>query len=149
VVEDVMERNKDVLARLGNDYSCPNCGVDLDGGDIYETLEEVYPEKTRDQLIESAGWYGWTTENPRRFKRSISVYDQDLDRTTMFMCPDCEHMWNLTQEAEMDKQIKKVQKDIKSGDKKKGVKDAAKLMKMDKKFDAKLEKCDKVMSKKK
>lgn len=41
----------------------------------------------------------------------------------------------------MDKQISKVRKDIVKGDKKKAKKDISKLMKMDKKFDAKLEKC--------
>lgn len=41
----------------------------------------------------------------------------------------------------MDKQINKVKKDIESGNKKKGEKDTKKLLKMDKKFDKKLEKC--------
>ncbi len=41
----------------------------------------------------------------------------------------------------MDKQINKVKKDIKKGDKEKGLKDTKKLLKMDKKFDKKLEKC--------
>jgi hypothetical protein len=45
----------------------------------------------------------------------------------------------------MDDQIKKVKKDIKARDKRKGVKDVNKLLKMDKKFDAKLDKCDKKM----
>ena len=49
----------------------------------------------------------------------------------------------------MDSQIRKVKKDIKKGDKKKGEKDVAKLLKMDKKFDAKLDKCDMMMKKKK
>lgn len=50
---------------------------------------------------------------------------------------------------EMDEQIKKVKKDIDKGNKKKGEKDVKKLLKMDKKFDAKLEKCDMKMKKKK
>ncbi len=49
----------------------------------------------------------------------------------------------------MDKQIKKVKRDIDKGDKKKGEKDVKKLLKMDKKFDARLEKCDSKMMKKK
>lgn len=48
----------------------------------------------------------------------------------------------------MDKQIKKVKKDVDRGDKKSAKKDIGKLLKMDKKFDAKLDKCDKVMKKK-
>lgn len=49
----------------------------------------------------------------------------------------------------MDKQINKVKKDIEKGDKKKGKKDVKKLLKMDKTFDAKLEKCGVKMDKKK
>jgi hypothetical protein len=41
----------------------------------------------------------------------------------------------------MDKQINKVAKDVKGGKKKKAMKDIKKLKKMDKKFDAKLDKC--------
>ena len=44
----------------------------------------------------------------------------------------------------MDKQINKVKKDVEVGNKKKAKKDIGKLLKMDKKFDAKLEKCDKM-----
>jgi len=39
----------------------------------------------------------------------------------------------------MDKQIKKVKKDIKRDDKKKGLIDVRTLLKMDKKFDRKIE----------
>jgi hypothetical protein len=42
----------------------------------------------------------------------------------------------------MDKQINKVKKDVEKNDKKKAKKDISKLLKMDKKFDAKLAKCD-------
>lgn len=48
----------------------------------------------------------------------------------------------------MDKQIHKVKKDVKKGNKKKAMHDIKKLEKMDKKFDRKLEKCDKMMGKK-
>lgn len=47
----------------------------------------------------------------------------------------------------MDRKIKKVEKDIKHGEKKKGQKDVKKLLKMDKKFDKKLSKCDMMMKK--
>lgn len=51
--------------------------------------------------------------------------------------------------GKMDKQINKVKKDVQKKDLKKAKKDIGTLLKMDKKFDAKLEKCDKVMKKKK
>lgn len=41
----------------------------------------------------------------------------------------------------MDKQIRKVEKDVVKGKKSKAKKDIKKLKKMDKKFDAKLDKC--------
>lgn len=47
----------------------------------------------------------------------------------------------------MDKQIKKVKRDIDKGDKAKGEKDVGKLLKMDKKFDKKLDKCSEKMHK--
>jgi len=53
------------------------------------------------------------------------------------------------EKEEMDKQINKVKKDIEKGNKTKGEKDVKKLLKMDKKFDAKLDKCDIKMKKKK
>lgn len=48
----------------------------------------------------------------------------------------------------MDSQIRKVRKDVASNNKTKAKKDISKLLKMDKKFDRKLDKCDKVMKKK-
>ena len=41
----------------------------------------------------------------------------------------------------VDKQIHKVEKDVKKGDKKKAQKDIKKLLKMDKKFDREIEEC--------
>lgn len=49
----------------------------------------------------------------------------------------------------MDKQIKKVKLDVERGEKSKAKKDIGKLMKMDKKFDKKIEKCEKMEHKKK
>jgi hypothetical protein len=48
----------------------------------------------------------------------------------------------------MDKQILKVKKDIDKNEHKKGEKDVNKLLKMDKKQDKKIEKCDMKMKKK-
>ena len=47
----------------------------------------------------------------------------------------------------MDKQIHKVERDVKSGHKKKAEKDIKKLLKMDKKYDKKLEECGVKMDK--
>jgi len=53
-----------------------------------------------------------------------------------------------THRGTMDKQINKVKRDVEKGEKGKAEKDIGKLLKMDKKADAKLEKCDKGMKKK-
>jgi hypothetical protein len=50
-------------------------------------------------------------------------------------------------EEKMDKQINKVKKDVEKNDNPKAKKDIGKLLKMDKKFDAKIDKCDKKMKK--
>lgn len=47
----------------------------------------------------------------------------------------------------MDKQIKRVKKDIEKGDKKKGQKEVGKLLKMDKKQDKKMAMCDSKLKK--
>ena len=56
-------------------------------------------------------------------------------------------MYSAAKKGKMDKQIIKVRADVEKSDKPKAKKDIKKLLKMDKKFDAKLDKCDK-MSKK-
>lgn len=48
----------------------------------------------------------------------------------------------------MDKQIKKVKKDVEKGEKGKAKKDISRLMKMDKKFDREIESCHKMKKKK-
>lgn len=58
-----------------------------------------------------------------------------------------ETLRQATQELPMDKQIKKVEKDVKKGSKGKAMKDIKTLKKMDKKFDKKIDKAKKVMKK--
>ncbi len=48
----------------------------------------------------------------------------------------------------MDKQIQKVRKSINKNDKPKAKKEVSKLLKMDKRFDEKLKKCDQMKKKK-
>jgi hypothetical protein len=55
------------------DDFCPKCKADLRGDPI--------PEK--DQYL-----FGTT-----HFSRKIGYYDTEQDRTTMWLCPDCEHQW--------------------------------------------------------
>ena len=70
---------------------CPICGANWDAGDILEVLSGMpyYANHTAQQLLESAANYGWTSENRKQFSRCISIYDQSLDRTVGWQCPDC------------------------------------------------------------
>jgi len=70
---------------------CPSCGVDLDGGSIWETGLERYggSEEEADKYAECYG----ATRTKGRWGRQIGIYDFDKDRTVMWRCPDCNHEW--------------------------------------------------------
>ncbi|WP_079913006.1 hypothetical protein [Paenibacillus sp. 32352] len=53
---------------------CPYCGANLQGAPI---------------PLESQKNYGAT-----HFSRKIAYYDEVLDRTTAFICPDCGGQWS-------------------------------------------------------
>lgn len=84
---------------------CPECGSNWDDGDILERLKKLredgviyYGSKTDAELIEIAGHYGWTPDNPKRFSRIIGVelgYDHPdhYDGVSFWRCPDCGHDW--------------------------------------------------------
>ena len=82
---------------------------------------------------------------------------QFLQRRRIFssywMAAFCQCLQSLIRPLErgckMDKLINNVKSDVAKGKKKKAMKDIQVLLKADKKFDAKLEKCDKKMGKKK
>ena len=70
---------------------CPNCGVDLDGGSIYEHFLKEY-NGDEAKALEVAAMYGATKEKGQ-FGRQIGIYDRDKDRTVAHKCPDCNHEW--------------------------------------------------------
>lgn len=74
--------------------------------------------------------------------------DQPKNKTMLTTGEDMQYCFNKIGE-EMDKKIKEVKKDIQKGEKKKALKDTKELLKMDKNFDKKLDKCDGMMKKKK
>ena len=69
---------------------CPNCGVDLDGGSIYEHFLKEYGDEAK--ALETAKMYGADKEHGQ-WGRHIGIYDRDLDRTVAHKCPDCGHQW--------------------------------------------------------
>lgn len=68
---------------------CPHCGFDLDDGDIYERLLAEYIGDEA-KALESAGYFGWSKENPRRFSKIIGIYSLESDCTESWRCPSCE-----------------------------------------------------------
>lgn len=70
---------------------CPNCGIDLDGELIFETLLKQYND--REKALETANlWYG-ATETTGRWGKQIGIYDAHKDRTVSWLCPECNHEW--------------------------------------------------------
>lgn len=68
---------------------CPHCNADLDGDLVIN-----YPlsqGKTMEEAIEYASCYvGWGEHGKEnRWYRAIGQYDMIKDRTTHYICPDC------------------------------------------------------------
>ena len=71
---------------------CSHCMANLDGGDIYETFLHRH-DGDADKALASASLYGWPPEEPRHWSRVIGIYDNILDRTVEYKCPDCGERW--------------------------------------------------------
>lgn len=67
---------------------CPKCGFLIDGGDIYESFLKYYNGNCA-KAREFASMYGWSEENPKRFKTWLGIYDSDLDGITHYVCSKC------------------------------------------------------------
>ena len=67
------------------DYHCRHCGVDLDGGDIYEHYLAV--EGDKDRALRAAKTYGWREENRLHFTKSVIV--QPDRKPQHEECPAC------------------------------------------------------------
>ena len=69
---------------------CPNCGVSLDGGSIWETGLKMHG--TEEAADKYAAEYG-ATRTKGQWGREIGIYDMIKDRTVSWQCPDCKHQW--------------------------------------------------------
>lgn len=71
--------------------TCPACGVAFDGGLIWDTMlgQSGGDEKEADR---KAAFYG-ATRTSGKWGRQIGIYDDELDRTVRWQCPDCGHEW--------------------------------------------------------
>ena len=68
---------------------CPHCNADLDGDLVID-----YPlsqGKTKEEAIAYViNYSGWTEHGElNRWDRRIGIYDMSRDRTTHYVCPDC------------------------------------------------------------
>ena len=61
--------------------NCPACNVSLNGDLIPADIAHHYSGK--------------------HWRREIGIYNMDLDRTTHWRCPDCEHEWPVTLAAQL------------------------------------------------
>jgi len=67
------------------DYTCQNCGENLDGGDIFEHFMVKYMNHAK--ALESAKGYGWSETNRIHFSKAIIVQP---DRGEQYsICPSC------------------------------------------------------------
>jgi hypothetical protein len=82
------EYTKEILIQNYTD-PCPNCGFDLDGGDVYESLRKHYPDYTEEKAKDIASAYGWSEENKKRSSKKVGIYDIDSDATIFYACPKC------------------------------------------------------------
>jgi hypothetical protein len=71
---------------------CPNCGMDFDGGLIFDTFIKQY-DGDEENALETASWYG-ATKTTGRWGYKIAIYSMEEDRTVQWRCPDCEHTWD-------------------------------------------------------
>lgn len=70
--------------------TCPNCGVDLNDGSIWEHFyKETGSAERADEIAEN---YGATREHGK-FGRQTGLYDYKKDKTVLWLCPDCDHIW--------------------------------------------------------
>ncbi len=86
---------------------CPHCGVDLNGGSIWETgynfaltnggdTHPSVPAKTPEEAEKRADRYASSygaTRTTGRWGRQIGIYDMSKDRTVKWQCPDCGGEW--------------------------------------------------------
>jgi hypothetical protein len=64
---------------------CPNCGFNLDDGDIYDVLKSLkeYESFSDEQIIKFAEGYGWKKNKKKHFSKLIGI-------GLKFKCPECE-----------------------------------------------------------
>jgi hypothetical protein len=100
------------------------------------------------QEIGSTVAYKWYIVGPWiSMKSEFEEFSRNHMKQWLSLCVEFECNNLNLKVIPMDKQINKVKKDVEKNDKPKARKDIKQLLRMDKKFDAKLDKCDKMKKK--
>lgn len=71
---------------------CPNCGTDLEGEVVYDYF--LKRTGNEEEAARHAVMFGATKENKKCFSNVIGIYSLESDRTTAFMCPECQYVWD-------------------------------------------------------
>ena len=70
---------------------CRYCNYNLDDGDVFEVLSNVYKNYTKEEIIIMAGDYGWTSSNKIRFSKTLII--QFDNKPQIEICPKCSGIW--------------------------------------------------------
>ena len=77
---------------MNNEHGyCPNCGINFDGGLIWDTGMEIH--NSEEKADEYAEMYG-ATRTTGRWGKNIGIYSMEEDRTVGFKCPECKHEYD-------------------------------------------------------
>lgn len=77
---------------IGEYDSCPSCGFNFLGEDIYQYFLEEY--KDPDKALKTAKLYGWSKETPKCFRKNIGIEIRGYyDGVSFYKCPKCEVIW--------------------------------------------------------
>ena len=74
--------------------TCEHCGLDLDGGDVFDVMYEASNNKDYSEVYRVASMYGWTPYNRLHFSKAIVV--QQYRRPDKAMCPGCKGYLHVT-----------------------------------------------------
>ena len=71
--------------------NCPKCNELWKKEDIYECMFQQY--SCAEKAKQAAECYGWTEENKKFFSNIIGIYDEEVDMTVAYQCPNCKTKW--------------------------------------------------------
>ena len=67
--------------------NCKHCKLNLNDGNIFETLKQKYVYESDEKIKEKAYMYGWSETNNKCFSKEIII--QFDDKPQIVICPQC------------------------------------------------------------